>query len=65
MGATPEGTICKLDQARGINKALIKMSEIIEGDVIKPQEKILGIAHCNCKERANFVKEEILKRVPL
>lgn len=64
MGATPEGTICKLDQARGINKALIKMSEIIEGDVIKPQEKILGIAHCNCKERANFVKEEILKRVP-
>jgi hypothetical protein len=40
------------------------MSEIIEGDVIKPQEKILGIAHCNCKERANFVKEEILKRVP-
>lgn len=64
MGATPEGTICKLDQARGIDKALIKMSEIIEGDVIKPQEKILGIAHCNCKERANFVKEEILKRVP-
>lgn len=64
MGATPEGTICKLDQARGINKTLIKMSEIIEGDVIKPQEKILGIAHCNCKERANFVKEEILKRVP-
>lgn len=64
MGATPEGTICKLDQARGINKALIKMSEIIEGDVIKSQEKILGIAHCNCKERANFVKEEILKRVP-
>lgn len=64
MGATPEGTITKLDQARGIKKALISMANIIEKDVIKPQERILAIAHCNCIERANFVKDEILKRVP-
>ena len=25
MGSTPEGTICQLDQARGINRALKKM----------------------------------------
>lgn len=24
MGATPEGTICQLDQARGMNKAIVK-----------------------------------------
>ena len=64
MGATPEGNICKLDQARGITKALINMAKIIEQDVIKPSEKIIGIAHCNNHERALFVKEEILKRVP-
>lgn len=64
MGATPEGTITKFDQARGITKALISMAKIIERDVIKPQERILAIAHCNCVERAIFVKEEILKRVP-
>ncbi len=64
MGATPEGTICKLDQARGIVKALVTMTKIIEHDVIKPQERTLGIAHCNNYERAVFVKEEILKRVP-
>lgn len=64
MGATTEGTICKLDQARGIVKALITMAKAIEHDVIKPQERILGIAHCNNFERALFVKEEILKRVP-
>ena len=64
MGATPEGTICKLDQARGIVKALITMAKAIEHDVIKPQERILGIAHCNNYERAMFVKEEILKRIP-
>lgn len=64
MGATPEGTICKLDQARGIVKALITMAKAIEHDAIKPQDRTLGIAHCNNYERAVFVKEEILKRIP-
>ncbi len=64
MGGTPEGTICKLDQARGIVRALLSMAKIIEKDVIKPQERILAIAHCNCYERAVFIKDEILKRVP-
>ncbi|NLL01078.1 MAG: DegV family protein [Clostridiales bacterium] len=64
MGATPEGTITKLEQARGIKKALVTMAKIIESDVIKPQERILGIAHCNCLERAKFIRDEILSRVP-
>lgn len=64
MGATPEGTICKVDQARGIVKALIQMAKSIEQDVRNPQERILGIAHCNNFERAMFVKDEILKRIP-
>lgn len=64
MGATPEGTITKIDQTRGIKKALIAMAKTIERDVIRPKERILGIAHCNCLERAQFFKEEILKLVP-
>jgi DegV family protein with EDD domain len=64
MGATPEGTIFKLDQARGIVKALLLMAKAIEQDVLKPQERILGIAHCNNYERALFFKNEILKRIP-
>lgn len=64
MGGTPEGTIAKLEQARGIKKALISMAKIIERDVIKPQERILAIAHCNCIERAHFIRDEILSRVP-
>lgn len=64
MGSTPEGTICKLDQARGIVKAIITMAKNIEQDVIKPKERILAIAHCNNYERAMFVKDEIMKRVP-
>ncbi|NLK74521.1 MAG: DegV family protein [Clostridiales bacterium] len=64
LGATPEGTICKLDQSRGIMRALSNMAKIIEKDVVKPQERILGIAHCNNYERALFIKDEILKRIP-
>ena len=64
MAGTTEGTIMKLDQARGITKALISMAKIIEKDVIRPQERILAIAHCNCIERAHFIKDEIMKRVP-
>ena len=64
MAATAEGNITKVDQARGINKALALMAKCIEEDVIKPSERIIGIAHCNNRERAEFVKEEILKRIP-
>lgn len=64
MGATPEGTIIKLDQSRGIEKALITMAKSIEKDIIEPEKKTLGIAHCNNYKRALFTKEEILKRVP-
>jgi DegV family protein with EDD domain len=63
MGAE-EGTIVKIDQARGVERALFKMIKYIEEDVKGAKDRILGIAHCNNFERAIFVKEEILKRIP-
>ena len=63
MGSTPEGTIQQLDQARGINKALKKMIEVMISELTNPAEKMIAISHCNCPERAQMVKEEILKRV--
>lgn len=65
MGSTPEGTIRQLDKARGINKALHKMVDEIVKDVIDPAEKILAIAHCNCKERATCVKMMIEEKIRL
>lgn len=64
MAGTKEGSITKLDQARGIQKALLQMAKIIEQDASEAEERILGIAHCNNYDRAVFVKNEILKRVP-
>ena len=63
MGSTPEGTICQLDQARGINRALKKMVDYIADGVKNPEEKVLAISLCNCPARAEMVKEEILKRI--
>lgn len=63
MGATPIGTICQLDQARGITRALKKMVEYIAKDLKDPSEKTLAISHCNCRQWAEMVKEEILKQI--
>lgn len=63
MRGTREGTIEKLDQARGMNKTLLLMADLIKNDVVDAKNKTLAIAHCNNYERAEFVKDEILKRV--
>ena len=65
MGATPEGTIIQLDQARGINKALMKMVDYIVERSADSADRILGISHCNCRERAEIVRDAILKRIPV
>lgn len=59
-----DGMIIKLDQARGVERALIKMVKYIEEDVKDAKKRILGIAHCNNYERAVFMKNEIIKRIP-
>ena len=61
MMATPEGTIEQAMIARGNKKALKKMVEEIGNRVNNFSDRILGISHCNCLERALFVKAEIEK----
>ena len=65
MGATPEGTIIQLDQERGMNKALMKLVDYVVEQTESSQEKVLAISHCNCRERAEMVKDAIVKRIPV
>ena len=58
MGAD-NGTIIKLDQARGIQKALQRMAEIAVKEAGTTKDKRLVIAHCNAPERAQFMKEKL------
>lgn len=62
MGSTPEGTIYQVDQTRGFKKAMSRLVDIIVGECEKKQPKDLVIAHCNCHERAEDLKEKILAR---
>ena len=57
MGSTPRGTICQLGQARGMKRALDKMVDYIVRNAVNTEEKILAIAHCNCPERAEHVRQ--------
>ena len=63
MGATPEGTICQLGQARGMNKALKKMVEEMIAGTKDCENRVLAISHCNCPKRAQAVREEVEKLV--
>lgn len=65
MGSTPEGTICQLDQARGMNKALVKMVDRIMEATENSENKVLAISHCNSLKRANMLKEAIQERMKL
>ena len=62
MGSTDAGTIIQISQARGMNRAMIKMAESIAKKVKRPEEKILAISHCNCLERAVGLKDALMKK---
>ena len=65
MGSTDEGTICQLDQARGMNRAMIKMVEQVIEKTPDSADKVLAISHCNCPARAQVLKEAFQERMKL
>lgn len=61
MGAD-HGVIIKRDQARGLNKALVRMAELATKVAREPEKKYVVIAHCNCPDRAEQMRQELVKR---
>ena len=62
MEGNKQGIIEQAGQARGMQKALRMMVELLVERMNKPEEKTVAIVHCNNEARAQFVKEEIEKR---
>lgn len=56
------GVIEQRGQAIGINKALAKMADHFAADVKNSQERTLMITHCNCPERAEYMRRLMEKR---
>jgi DegV family protein with EDD domain len=62
MGATEDGNIKLVESVRGYKKAFMRFVEIVGEQGEKLEDKVIGIAHCNCLERAEEFKRELLKR---
>lgn len=62
MGSTDEGTICQLGQARGINKAIVKLVDEVANKTADCENKTVAISHCNCYERAKIVEKLIQEK---
>jgi DegV family protein with EDD domain len=63
MASTDEGAICQVDQARGMNKALVKMAEQVMEKTTDSEHKTLAISHCNCESRAKLLRDALQERM--
>ncbi|NLL69898.1 MAG: DegV family protein [Epulopiscium sp.] len=62
MGSTDDGHIRLVHKARGYKRAFQKFIDTIGEEGTNLEEKVLGIAHCNCLNRALDFKKEVQKR---
>lgn len=59
------GVIKQKSQAVGMKKAIIKLAGIMVSEVPDIKDRTLMISHCNCPDRAAFVKKELLARTQI
>ena len=61
--STPDGEIQQVGQARGINKALVKMVEMAAEAAGRMQDNEIAVSHTNNPERGQMVLDAIRERV--
>ena len=61
MGATREGEIEKLGQGLSLRQTLVRMVSRMAEQADHVGRRLV-IAHCNCRERAEYVRELALER---
>lgn len=62
MGENGKGEIVLLEQVRGNKKAFNRLIEMIGESGVDFENTVLGITHSNAKEKAENLKNEILRR---
>lgn len=58
-----KGEIVQRGQAIGIKKGLAKLADTLVKEAVDTEGKKLMITHCNCPERAELVRDAILKDI--
>ncbi|MDD6812225.1 MAG: DegV family protein [Lachnospiraceae bacterium] len=56
------GVIVQKSQAIGVKKAMAKLAEILATEVEDSKSRTLMITHCNCQERAEYMKKLLLEK---
>ena len=60
-----DGFIVQFKKCRGRKSALNTLVSLVCGNIVNPEEQIIGIAHADAYEDSLYVMEEIRKRVKL
>ena len=66
MEGTPAGTIDKVGQALSVKQALAKLADVAARKAKKHgiEGRTLVISHCNCPDRAIYVRNLLFKKLP-
>ena len=59
-----DGVLTLLDKARGYNKAVIKLIEMMKAEKADFESRILGISHVKCLEKAMALRDAICEKIP-
>lgn len=62
MAGTEEGTIKVHEKVIGAKRAFKRFVEVLGEEGTDVEGKVLGIAHCNCLDKAIEFKDEVMKR---
>lgn len=65
LHVSTEGKLVQISQTRGRKKSLIKMVELVEETIVNPSGQEIYISHGDCEEDALFVKQLIMKKLPI
>jgi hypothetical protein len=66
MGADDTGNICMRGKALSVERAILKMADMI-AERCNPEvtkHKTLYITQCQCPDRARFAKDMVMKKTP-
>lgn len=61
--STPDGAIQQAGQARGINKALVRMVEMASEAAGHTENREIAVSHVNCPERGQMVLDALKDRI--
>ena len=59
-----DGKLTLLDKARGYNKAVAKLIDMIKAEKADFENRILGISHAKCLEKAKKLRDTICAQIP-